>query len=514
MSTVSAPMEDPIGSVDSTSRRSRPSWFLLASGTATALVIGGGAFSAMAVTSAGGDQPNSVMPASTALYAQVDIDPSVEQKFAALHVFDGVDSEAVEAMRDGRGREALFDLAASQPDSPFADRDYEADIEPWLGDRLGMGAVPGGEDELIPLLALQVTDEAVAEEFLAEILAEEGVAGEVDYFFRGDYVVLTDAQSLPEIQIDVDEGTLANDPTFSGDMESLGQQGVVSMWADLAAIQASGDNVRQKVVDTLGETRAHVLTEAEVDLRGRLAATARFDQEAIEVSGRAIDTGAEVVGGEDAGALIGALPNDTVIAVGVEQGDEYVSQGWALFEEAMGEQASELQQEAAAQGLALPGDLSTILGDSAVLSAGPGVGNVMEMLSGGGVPVGYSARTDADAAATLVDKVLTSADQELDVATGDSDGVFTVAGSQTYYDELVTGGNLADTPGFTAAIPEAEGADMAVYANLNAVESLYLPMVEDAQARTMLESLATVGMSATPDGQGGGSFWLRLAFDE
>lgn len=512
MSTAPAPTDDPIDPAGSTSRRSTP-WVLLASGAATAVVIGGGAFSAMAMASAGDDRPDSVMPASTAFYAEVDIDPSVAQKIAALQFFDGVDNEALEEIRDGRGREALFDVVASQPDSPLADRDYEADIEPWLGDRLGVGAVPGGDDELIPVVALQVTDEARAQEFLAEVVAEEDAEEDFDFFFRGDYAIFTEPQSTSSIQAAMDGGTLADDPTFSADMESLGQPGVVSLWADLPAVQSSSEEARQHVSDKLDGADATALADAEVDLQGRLAATVRFDQEAIEVSGRAIDTGADVVAGGDSVALIGALPDDTAIAVGVEHGDQYVNQTWALLEEAMGDDASELQQEAAAQGFTLPDDLATILGDSAVLSAGPDVGDMAAMFTGG-IPVGYSARTDAGAAATRVDKAIEAADLQLDLPSGDTDGVFTIAGSQTYYDDLVAGGNLGSTSNFTLAVPEVEGADIAVFADLNALESTYLPMVDDAQARKMLQSLATVGMSATPDGQGGGSFWLRLAFDQ
>lgn len=512
MSTATAPRPDPIDPAASTSRVSVP-WMLLAAATSTAVVIGGGAFAAVAAVGAGGDRPDSAIPGNTAFYAEVDIDPSVGQKIAALQFFDGMDTKELEELREGRGREALFDLVADQSDSPFADLDYEADIEPWLGDRLGVGAVPGVDDELIPVLVLQVTDETAAQDALAAIRAEEDATEEFDFFFRGDYAVFTEPQDTQSIEAALDAGTLADNATFNADMESLGQQGVASMWADLPAFQSLSDQARQEVANRLDDADAAALTDADVDLQGRLAATVRFDQEAIEVSGRAIDTGAEAVAKGDGASLISTLPDDTAIAVGVEHGDQYVNQAWALLEEAMGDDIAKVQQEAAAQGFTLPDDITTVLGDSAVLSAGPGLGNVASMFTTG-IPVGYSARTDADAAATVVDKAMEAADQEFDLSSGSTDGVFTIAGSQAYQDELVAGGNLGSTRDFTLAVPGAEGADMAAFVDLNALEATYLPMVDDAQARTMLESLATVGMSATSDGEGGGSFSLRLAFDE
>ena len=54
------------------------------------LLIGGGAYAATQLMGSTGDQPDSVLPASAAVYVGVDVDPSVGQKVAAVRFFQGL----------------------------------------------------------------------------------------------------------------------------------------------------------------------------------------------------------------------------------------------------------------------------------------------------------------------------------------------------------------------------------------------------------------------------------------
>ncbi|CAN5389550.1 hypothetical protein BH23ACT6_BH23ACT6_05660 [soil metagenome] len=512
MSTASAPMPDPIDPAASTSRSSMP-WVLLAAAALAAVVIGGGAFAVMAATGAGGDRPDSAIPGSTAFYAEVDIDPSVGQKVAALQFFDGLDTEELEEMRDGRGRAALFDLVADEPDSPLVDLDYESDIEPWLGDRLGLGALAGDtEDDFIPVFALQVKDEAAAQDFLDTLMADEEASKEVDFFFRGDYAVFTAPQDTEAIKIALDAGTLADNENYASDMDSLGQQGVMSIWADLPAFQGLSDTYTDDLM-ALSDVGGSALMDSQAELKGRMAATLRFDENAIEFYGQAIDTGSETIEGGDSAHLISALPSDTAMAFGLEHGDQYIDQVWTVLEEAFPEDVAQVQQEAAAEGFDLPGDITTMVGDSLVVAAGPQIVD-LEATGSAEIPVGYQASTDADAAVALLEKVMEASGEDLGLPYGSQDGVFTVAGSEAYFDTLVGGGDLGSTREFELAVPDADDADVAAFVNLNALESTYLTELEAGQERDMAETMAAVGMRASSDGEGGGSFTLRLVFDE
>ncbi|MGB5952526.1 MAG: DUF3352 domain-containing protein [Ornithinimicrobium sp.] len=512
MTSTSAPAPDPIDPAGSTSHSLLP-WVLVAIAAVAAVVIGGGAYAVMAVMGGGGDRPDTAMPDNTAFYAEIDIDPSVGQKVAALQFFDGMDTAELEEMRDGRGREALFDLIAEEPDSPLAGMDYETDVEPWLGDRVGVGAIAGAtEQEWKAVFAIQVKDEAAAEGFVEDVMATEESEG-ADIFFRGDYMVLTEPQHAETVKMALDAGTLAEDETYASDMDSLGQKGVMSLWANLPAFQELSDTYNQDVQFSLEELGASDLLDSQAELQGRMAGTLRFDEDAIEFFAQAIDTGGETIEGGDSAHLISSLPNDTVAAFGLEHGDQYVDQVWTLLEEAFPEDVAQVKQEAATEGFDLPGDIVTMVGDSLVVTAGPEIIN-LQTSNGEEIPVGYQASTDADAAVELIDRVVASSGEDLGVPYGGKDGVFTVAGSESYFDALVEGGDLGSTRDFEVAVPDADDADMAAFVSLNQLETLYLSELDEGQERDMVETMAAVGMRASSDDEGGGTFTVRLVFDE
>ncbi|MGC1209091.1 MAG: DUF3352 domain-containing protein [Ornithinimicrobium sp.] len=520
MSTPSEPMADQLETEFSGKRSARPVLLIGAAGVA-ALTIGGGAFAVNAMMGGGGDQPSTAMPSSVAAYMQIDIDPSVGQKVAALQFFQGMDTTELEEMRDGKGREALFDwIAEDDPEGPLADMNYEEDVEPWLGDRAGIGVMPGDTtDDLVPVVAVQVKDEAAAESFLNEVMADGGDE-EVEFFFRGDYVVFAEPDEAEDVKIAMDQGTLADAPAFSADLEALGEQGIVSMWADLPAFQDLSNSVNEELNATLGETAADTpLLDGQTQLEGRMAATLRFDEDAIEFYGAAFDAGANPIEGGDSAHLISSLPADTSLAFAFENGDQYVDQIWSILEEAYPEDTAAAQEEAAAEGFNLPDDLKTMLGNSAVLAAGPDITDV-EAMDNGEIPsIGYAANTDAEAAVALVDRLIEFSGEgmsaeEMGISYGADGDLFVIASDPAYQQALAGNGDLGSTRDFTLAVPDADDADVAAFVSLNDLEPLYLDEMVEGQERDMVASMAAVGMASTSDGEGGGTFSVRLVFDE
>ncbi len=513
MTTPVAPMSDPVDPA-APAGHSPLTLILIAVAALAAIVIGGGAFAVVKIMGGGGDQPSTAMPDTTAVYAQVDIDPSVGQKVAALKFFDGMDTKELEEMRDGQGREALFDWIAEDGDNALSDMDYEEDVEPWLGDRAGVGVVSGATTEdLVPILAIQVKDEAAAESFLNEVVEAEDETDDVEFFFRGDYAVFAGPAEIEGVKQALDAGTLADSDAFTSDVSSLGEQGIVSMWADLPAFQELSDSVNKEMGMSLSDAATTPFIDSQAELEGRLAATLRFEDDAIELYGAAFDSGAETIAGGDSAHLISTLPEDTAAAFGIEHGDQYVDQVWTLLEEAYPNDVAEVQQEAAAEGFNLPEDVKTLVGDSMVIAAGPEIVN-LDTMDDSNVPVGYQAHTDADAAVDLIDRVIAASGEDLPVPYGAEGDTFIVAGSEPYYDALAGGGDLGSNRAFELSVPDADDADVAAFVSLNEFESAYLGEIEDDQERTVVESMAAVGMRASSDGEGGGTFSVRLVFDE
>ena len=145
----------------------RTPWMLIGGGVAGALLIGGGAYAATQLLSGGGDQPDSVLPATAAAYAQVDLDPEAAQKITAVRFFQGLDSTTKQEL-DKDWRKWVWDKLEEEGDAPSG-VDFEKDIEPWLGDRAGIAVMPAGEgEEPTVAVALQVKDGKAALAFLAE----------------------------------------------------------------------------------------------------------------------------------------------------------------------------------------------------------------------------------------------------------------------------------------------------------------------------------------------------------
>lgn len=510
--------------------RSR-SFLLIALAVLAALVIGGGAWAATRMLGGGGDQPSSALPAETAAYVSLDINPSVGEKIAAVRFFQGLDEDVLDTLRDGDIREKAFDWMAEE-DEAFAAIDYQEDIEPWLGDRMALGIVPNGGEEPYFGIALQVKDEEGADAGLTK-LQEATNAGEgddgLDWYFHGDYAVLTTTAAVGGMQELVDAGTLADKETFRSDMDALGDQGVLSGWIDVEPLAALADSpLAQQSMDdaaNMSPSTSGLLGSltgqsdlAQDAATGRYAAALRFAEGNIEVHG--VTRGLEAAGieGGDSGHLVLDLPEDTVAAISQEHGDQLMTKAYAAFKEQMPTELADAEAQAAEAGFTLPDDIQTLLGSSLVLSVGPGILDLQDDTEDfDNWAVAYRTETDTAKAEDLLMRAfeLTGEPEAERIALRRSDdGVFTVGVSRPYVDAVAEGGALGNHAPFQDAVPNAEDADSVFYLNVNAIEDLYLAEIPDAQARESLEQLAAVGFSATLGDDGNGTFTLRFVADE
>lgn len=515
--TYGQPHPDPGSPTPPERARGRRTAVVTIAAVGTAMVIGGGAYAVTRAMGGGGDQPAAALPAGAAVYVRLDIDPGVGQKLGALRFLEGLDDEALESMRSGEWRERLF--TALEEEDPEADWSYEEDLEPWLGDRLGLAVVPDGDDTPLVAVAVQVkrgADVDVAAE--VEQLAEDGLFG----MEHGDYVVLTGVDDGPALEDALASGTLADDATFMQDMEALGGEGVASMWMDLARVQDFAA-VAEEALGAGGfddapgtDPLAGFLGDPDRPLPepGRTAAAIRFADDSIELHGIARGFNPMELEAADTAHLVMDLPAGTAVAVGAERGDQLVQASWDVYAEYFPEELAEVERSAREAGFELPGDLGALLGDSLAIAVGPDVVDAVEAEDVQRLPVAYQVATGTERAEDVLDRLLGMGGVPDDTLVRDTgDGVLTVGLDQGYVQEVAAEGRLGEKEQFTKAVADAEDADGVVYVDINAFEDLYLPEVSDERARTGLENVAALGWSWAYTGDSEAEYTFRLVAD-
>lgn len=484
------------------------------------VVIGGGAFAATKFLAAGGEQPDTVLPASAAFYASVDVDPSVGQKVAAVRFFQGLDDETQARFEDGEWREWVWEKIQEPGDVPD-DMDFETDFEPWLGDRVGVAVVPRGDDqEPIWAVALQVKDGEAALETLDRLKEEDAdlpAEEQVDYYLDGDYVVLTGAQMLADLEAATEQGALADSEVYAEDMADLGDPGVANMWADGARLAELDPAAFTE--PALGATGMLDGVEDQTDLmNGRAAATLRLTDDAVEIHGisRGLEGMTLPTGGEPA-RLVNDLPADTAVALSLENGADWVQAAWDYYATAFPQELEEATAAAKEQGFTLPDDLKTALGDSMALSVGPDIVEAFRGISETStemptLPIGYRVATDA---AALVNLLGDAGLPPTALAQRTDDGVLSIGLHQPYVDKVAAPeGALGQDATYRAAVADHENADSVFYVNVNPFEEYYLPEVPDKQVRASLETLAAVGVSTVVEDATTSRFTMRFVADE
>ncbi|ETK33899.1 DUF3352 domain-containing protein, partial [Microbispora sp. ATCC PTA-5024] len=455
-------------------RRRGRGWIVAIVAAVVVGLLSGGGVWAMSRLSGGGSQPQDVLPGGAIAYVRLDLDPSAGQKVALFQI-----ARKFSATRDSftgdDPRKAVFE-ALRQGEQDLASIDYARDVEPWLGDRIGLAVLPqsgkGGDPDVA--LAVQVKDEAAARSGLAKL-----GAGHAGLAFRDGYALLAPTQRQADAYAAA--APLSHDPGFDGDMKALGEQGVLSFWADL-----------EKVASAAGQESAAALQP----LRGaRLAGALRFDGSYAELAG--VARGGTLTTGSPRPVRIGELPASTVGAAAFSGLGDILGRQWPAIEEtarsgAEGESFTRFVEQAKQQyGLALPDDLVTLLGTSLTVAVDE------QGLDGDQPNVGAVLATDPDKAGQVLDKLekfLADSGEPVQLARSSGDGTLVVASSQEYAGRLAQKGALGDDETFRLAVPDAADATYAVYADLDKAEKLYLNGLPEGE-RADVQALRAVGLS-------------------
>ncbi|MFJ2031286.1 DUF3352 domain-containing protein [Streptosporangium sp. NPDC087985] len=479
-------------------RKSGKGWLIAVVAALVVALVGGGGAYAISLLSGGGTQPHDVLPGNAIGYVRLDLDPAANQKLALFGIARKF-TTTKDSFTGDDPRKALFDLINENAGS--TDKvDYAADVEPWLGSRVGVAVLPpakSGEDPGF-VAAIQVTDEAKAKAGIAKLA---GKGGEYGLTFREDYALLAGTQA--DTDRAAQAAPLANNPTFSDDLDALGETGVLSFWVD-------ADKIAQTVpkADLPDPAALAQLKNA------RVAGAFRFDSNYVELAG--IARGAEVMEGMGSpeATTIGRLPASTAGAISISGLGDAVGRQWDQViksaEKAGGGQEFKQFADQAQQnyGLKLPADLVTLLGKNLTLAVD---GNGLDSDQ---PKVGARIVTDPAKAQEVIgkiEKLLADAGSTLPLAKVPGDGSLVLASSPEYAAELAKEGTLADDESFKLAVPDADNATFAIYVDLNKVEKFYLQGVQ-GDAKANLQQLRAVGISGTQSGSDS-SFSLRVLFD-
>lgn len=497
---------------DGPKARGRGRWLIVGGiGVLTLALVAGVAF-AVGRLSGGGAQPEEALPGGAIAFAKVDLDPSVGQKLDAVRFARKFPALRKEISADSDLRKDLYEALADE--AGWSNIDYATEVEPWMGQRVGIAVYPakGKEDGAIPdvIVALQVTDESAARKGLERLKASAEGGEQVGYVIVGDYALLTATDDASR-RAAAEATRLADDENFKSDMAALGD-GIAAAWMDVAAASAAGGGLFSGLGSVSG------INSMAGGTTGRATYVLRFDgADVLEVEGKLVDSSTTV---KDPQTLkrFGKLPSGSVAAAGIADGDKLVPQGFEEMRKAMAAAATDSDpvpeesfDDAVASaeeylGVQLPEDLATLMGSEFSVALAQWPGEDAETIE-----VGARSTTDPDAALAIMDKV-----QQSLIAGNDSaalpivtrkvaDGII-VASSDEQADRLAAEGSLDENPIFKKALPDAGNANGAFWVDLAAV----IGGVAGADADENLKPLLALGATAAWEEDGSGTFRLRL----
>ncbi|MFC0862963.1 DUF3352 domain-containing protein [Sphaerimonospora cavernae] len=456
-------------------------------------VVGGGGVWAAAKLSGGGTQPHEVLPGNAIAYVRVDLDPAANQKIALFGIARKF-SATKETFSGDDPRKAAFEALRGN-DPKLSHVDYAKDIEPWLGDRIGFAVLPPAQKgaDPGPVLAVQVKDEEAARAGLTRMSSGAAEREPIGVAFRDGYAIVAPDQNAADRYAATPP--LSEDSRFTGDMDALGEQGVLSFWGDLAQIAQ------------LSTPREPTPAALELLKDARFAGALRFGDDYAELTGTA--RGTDVKTGQTETVKLGDLPSSTAAALGVTGLGTILQDKWADIEKALGSQSRAPEQ----YGLTMPDDLVTLLGKSFTLALDGEDLNLATPPGGTGPKVGTILETDPAKAESVLAKLEAAGADAGQAAPGKAhgDGKLIFATSQDYADKLATAGTLRDSESFQKAVPGAEDAGFALYADLDKLETLYINDLE-GEAKANVAVLRAVGLSGTIT-EGAAGFTLRVVFN-
>ena len=473
------PAVDVLGAPEPVARRGGGRSSLLAGLVGIgALAVAGTAVAAATVLSGGGAQPEDVLPADAFAVVKVDLDPAPGQKVAVYRLAKRFPSLA-DKVRD---QDEIKDQLLSALFDDVQELDYARDVQPRIGDRVAIAAVPGsGEPE--PLAAVAYDDRAEAEAALERLAADED---ELAYSFsdNADYVLLGDSQATVD-RAATTERVLAEEDGWEDGEDALDGDQIVTAWADLGALWQS------LPVDVREETERVYGVKADFAVDGLAVAGLSASDDHLELVGKALDVESplsqdSIIGAGEGGDLVQRLPDDTAAALSVTGLGAGLQQ---VFDAVLGgeEDPMGIVAAAAEAGVRLPEDLRPLLGEETVAA-------VL-----GESDFGLRVRSEEpDASYDVITRVAGIVGMDESNLRRLDDG-YAAGTTPEALRGISSEGGLGGTDAFRVAAPDADGAGYVLYVDIARLWELF-GNPDDDIARDV-EQLQSVGVTGSSDGR-------------
>jgi len=483
-------------------------WIGAVAAVAVVAALATGGMTLLSFLGGGGAQPEDVFPNSAIVFAKLDLNPSAGEKLAAYQlasrfpkVKDKVTSE------DTSVKESIFSPIFTGSSSWGLD--YKRDVEPWLGDRIGIGVFPAMDSDKKPEVALAVafTDEDAARAALDKAISKQAGSTskvqQVGYAFADGFVILSDTSAHAAALVaagKVSPLALSTWSTYGEDVKSLGPDQIGVAWVDVAATYKLIPK-DQLLNGPLGQLSA---TRDPMSATGRFVMGLHADPSYLELTGKAIDLkGASALTSTAAASqasLLASFPSDVFGAASAA---------------GLGKAAGSLFTGLTAKGDPL--EVKAMLSQFGIDSA-----QQVETLLGAetGIVVGgtadhpeYAVRTrgsDPDTALALARQVLAQAPvPELTIRKiSDPDGIVAGVGSELS-DAILnpSGAKLGGDKAFEQVLPDVGKAGFAAYVNLAKLTPVLTK--DHATDAESVKPLSALGLTAA--GGAEPSFRLRIS---
>lgn len=330
-----------------------------------AIVLGGGAFTAMKLLASSGSQPDTWAPANSIAFAKVDLDPSASAKVAAWE-FEQKFPQAPKIASSDQLKDGLLSAAFKDADQI----DYATDVKPWLGDRVAVAVFLNTAGKPQPIYILQVTDGAKAKAGLNKMIAAAGVtdptSGDVAAFsIQGSYAILGQTEAVVDDAIaQAKKADISTNADYKADIAQLNSDRIVTSWWDLGATLKAVSSELPGQANALlmsgGLTGLPDMTKA-----GRLVMGLRVQPSYVEMQGRVLGSSASSqLKDGDAGSALGNLPGGTVAGVALANPEQLVKTELDQMKTGLigTSVQSEFDQLGAQLGISVPADIENLLG--------------------------------------------------------------------------------------------------------------------------------------------------------
>lgn len=437
----------------------------VAIGGVAAAIIGGGIF---AVTALGVNNIDlaEAAPQSSASYIEINADPSVNQKIAALSLGEKISS--ITGDKDSKDN----NIMKSFSEDDFPGLDYEKDINPWLGDKT---ANIGFNDDFQNVSVYSIDDKSKAEEAITKVTEKEKA-----YEVKNKWIIVaSDKETLDSYNKSLTSGsTLKDSETFKKDKYKAGDN-VAFAWMDLNKMNSVAADKVEGAEDI-------------PEVSGRVTAALSLSGDSVNVEAKTyevkVDGKNSWVSDQKGVKLLQEFSEDTVGAFEIVDISNNIKNNWNQIEESspLGDDAnSAIEPMENALGIKIPEEIEKLLGNNLALS--------------------YNSNSTIDLVSDGADKVtwenLYGFAQGM-LGSDEAFGELSTEGSvqKFKYNYMINGDDsstnkLGDSETFKKALPNLEKSQFAAYVDLD--KMIKLDQVEEKENEAVDEG--AVGLSASYD---------------